>query len=512
MIFFRKAASVSSITLISRVLGMVRDALIAFVFGASPASDAFFIAFRPFDLARKMMADGILSISFIPVFSGVMAREGKENAVSMFLSACFLVSLFAAVLVVVGIYLAPLVIGILAPGYAQGSYAQTLSVLLLKLMLPYMGVIFMVALSMGVLNSLGNFIVPAATPIILNLCVITATLFLADRFSPPVSVLAAGVTAGGLVQLAFQLPWLRRAGMLDYRRFVFLHPGVVRTLKTLLPSVVGAAAFQINMLVAGLLASKLAPGAVSCLYYAERLVQFPLALFAASVATVFLPLLSGKAAVQNMDGVRPAFDMGVRLVVFLTIPAMAGMMALNRPIVSLLFGRGAFDAGAAAQTGDCLFWLCAGLWAMAGTRLFVTFYFALANVRLPFFAGLGAICTNLVLGVFLGRALGVTGLALSVAISAGAGFFILALCAPVDAGLKPLWVCACRALFISGIMAFLVRRIWMLWAAWMPETVLTQGLGLAVAIAAGVLFFFGGAGLAAKQDVNLLKKVVSQRI
>ncbi|PIE61429.1 MAG: murein biosynthesis integral membrane protein MurJ [Desulfobacterales bacterium] len=509
MNFFRKAVSVSSITLLSRILGMLRDALIAFVFGASIASDAFFIAFRPFDVARKMMSDGILTLSFVPVFSGILSKQGRSQAVSMFLSACFIVSMLSVVAAVLGIYLAPMVIKVLAPGYLQGSYAQSLSVLLLKIMMPYMGIIFMVALSMGVLNCLGNFWVPAATPIILNLCVIAATVFLSDYFSPPVSVLAAGVTLGGVIQLGAQIPWLRRAGMLNLQRFRIYHWGVKRMMKTLLPSVVGASAFQVNMLVAGLLASTLAPGGVSSLYYAERLVQFPLALFAASVATVLLPMLSGRAAVQGMTGIGPGFGVGVKLVFFLIIPAMAGMMVLNRPIVSLLFARGAFDAAAVAQTGDCLFWLSAGLWAMAGTRLFVTFHFALSNIRLPFLAGLFSIVCNLILGTVLGRCMGVTGLSVAVAVSTIAGFVFLALRSPVEAGLKPVAVSACRAVFISGIMIGPVHWIWRVWSDWMmPVTIWAQGVGLCVAISAGVALFFTVAVMVAKEDVQLFKQVI----
>ncbi len=498
----------SSITLLSRILGMLRDVLIAFVFGASIASDAFFIAFRPFDLIRKMMADGILTLSFVPIFSRILAKRGRAEAVSMFLSACFIVSVSAAAVAALGIYLAPMVIQVLAPGYLNGSYAQTLSILMLKIMMPYMVVLFIVALSMGGLNCLGNFWVPAATPVLLNLCVIVVTVFLADRFSPPVSVLAAGVTLGGGIQLGFQIPWLRRAGMLDFQRFRIYHWGVAKMMKRLIPSVIGAAAVQVNMLVAGLLASTLAPGAVSSLYYAERLVQFPLALFAASVATVLLPMLSGRAAVQGLSGIGPGFGVGVTLVLFLIIPAMAGMMALSRPIVAILFERGAFDAAAAVQTADCLFWLCTGLWAMAGTRLFVTFHFALSNSRLPFLAGLFSIGCNLILGVVFGRVMGITGLALSVAMSAMAGFIFLAWRSPVEAGLKSVMVSACRAVFISGIMISLVHWTWRVCSDWMPMTIWGKCIGLGVAIGAGVSFFFAVAAMVAKEEVKLFKQVI----
>ncbi len=501
---FHKAVSISALTLVSRILGVIRDGLIAFVFGASLVTDIFFIAFRPFDLLRKMVSDGILSISFVPVFSKYLVLGRKDQAIAMFYSALLLISAFSAVVVTLGISFAPLVIDILAPGYGGDTYAQTLAALLLKLMLPYIFTILIVALSMGVLNSVGNFHIPAATPILLNLTIIGTTLFFSDWFEPKILVLGAGVTLGGIAQLCLQIPYLFRCGMFIRHRFQIFHSGIIRAGKTLLPSMIGAAAFQINILVAGLMATTLVPGSVSFLYYAERLVQFPLALLVTSVSTVFLPLLSGKAATRNLNEIQPAFETGVRLVFFLTIPAMAGIMALNRPIVALLFGRGAFGSVAIAQTGDCLFYLVSGLWAVAGTRLFVTFQYALSNIRLPFFAGLLTIASNLMLSGLLVGSMGVSGLALSIALSSALGFIFLMIRSRTGLGLDRLWVCACRALFISGIMAVLVR--W-LGTFWLSGGSLVQGIGLFATIAAGVSFFFLAATLLVMPEIGVLKKV-----
>ena len=332
--FIKKAASISSITLVSRILGMTRDAVIAFIFGAGIVSDAFFIAFRPFDLIRKMMSDGILSVSFIPLFAEQFAQNKKDQAVAMFLNALFFISIAGALLVGFGTYFAPFLVDFFAPGYGAGSYSHTLSCLLFRIMTPYVFIIFFVALSMSVLHARANFYVPAATPILLNLCMITAAVLFADSFEPKILVLAVGVTTGGIVQLLFQLPSLAKLGMFDFKCVVRMHSGVKKAFIRLGPSMIGAAAFQINLMVAGLTASTLDPGAVSYLNYAERLVQFPLALVASPVATVLLPMLSALTGTGCVDkethaGIRPGFmlfdqtqdaglvfEAGVRMVFF----------------------------------------------------------------------------------------------------------------------------------------------------------------------------------------------------
>ena len=523
--FIKKAASISSITLISRILGVIRDAVIAFIFGAGTVSDAFFIAFRPFDLIRKMMSDGILSISFIPLFAARFAQNKKDQAAAMFLNALFLISISGALLVGLGIYFAPFLIDFFAPGYGAGSYSHTLSCLLFRVMMPYMFILFFLALSMSVLHATENFHVPAATPVLLNLCIITAAVLFSDRFTPKIAVLAFGVTIGGVVQLAFQVPSLAKLGMFDFKVFVRVHPHVKKAFITLGPSMIGAAAFQINLLVAGLTASKLDPGAVSYLNYAERLVQFPLALVASPVATVLLPMLSAMAGRRSLETGKDSgwvpgfalydqtqqtrdfsllFDAGVRMVFFLIIPAIAGIIALNRPIVLLLFGRGAFDLTAVDQTGQCLVFMVLGLWAVAGTRLFVAFHYALYNIRLPFMAGVVSIGCNFLLCRFFVESMGVTGLSLAVSVSAVAGFVLLAVSGPFGIQGRALLVCACRAVFMSVIMFFLVRWIWGFWS---DCSRIIQAAGLVVSIGAGAGCYLVAARLTSNPEMAMLTRI-----
>ena len=378
----KKTALISILTFLSRILGVVRDSLIAVYFGASLQSDAFFVAFRPFDLARKLFSEGILSISFIPVFSETLEKEGRSQAIAMIFSFFFIFSMLGIFIVLSGIIFAPLVIKIIAPGFIDHSYQFGLTLVLLKIMLPYVFFILITALCMGVLNSFGNFGVPAVAPLVFNLVVIGFTLFISSRFNVPVAGLAVGVTVGGMLQLAIQVPSMIRLGMLKISCFRFFHPGVLRVAKIMIPSMIGAASYQINIMVASFFTSGLDEGSVSFVYYADRLVQFPLALFAVSVATVLLPEISKKVVLGRLDEVGDLFSRGVKFVFFITIPAMAGLMALNEPIVKILFGYGAFDALAVQKTADCLFFLAMGLWAFTGARLFVTLYYSFMNVSI----------------------------------------------------------------------------------------------------------------------------------
>ncbi len=506
---FQNAASVSLLTLASRILGVVRDALIAMVFGASAQSDAFFIAFRPFDLMRKLFSDGILSISFVPVFSRYLAREKRDQAMAMFLSALFILSAAGVLMVVAGIIFAPFLVKVLAPGFAGNAEPLGLTILLVRIMLPYVLTMMLMALSMGILNSLGNFSIPAATPIVLNLVVILCAFFLSPHFDPPVLALAWGVTLGGMAQLALQIPFIIRSRLVNWSWFTWFHPGVVRVGKVMIPCMVGAAPYQINLLIAGIFASHLSQGNVSFLYYADRLVQFPLALFAVTFSTVFLPSLSRKVAAGKPEEMALVFEKGARLVFFVTIPAMAGMVALDRPIVSLLFGQGAFDPSAVQNTTDCLVYLVLGLWAFAGTRLFVTFYYSLESVWLPFVAGIISIVLNGGLCWGLIGPLGIKGLALSVSLSSMAGFGFLFMNTPGTLSRTGLLVSACRSVFLSAILFCLVR-----WTANFFSIgaygKLGMGAGIFACILLGVVFFLVAGILSSNPEVKLIKQLLTK--
>jgi putative peptidoglycan lipid II flippase len=459
MALVKNTAYVSGLTFLSRIFGVIRDALIAMVIGSTAQSDAFFIAFRPFDLLRKMFSDGIFTISFVPQFSRYMETGRREQAVSMVVCALSVLSAIGVFLVLAGFLLAPWILQVMAPGFAPGGEKFSMTLVLFKIMMPYIWIIMVISLCMGVLNALGNFCVPGATPLVFNLVVILFTLLATRYVDVPATGLALGVVFGGVVQLALQVPFMVRHGMFRPALFVLCHPGVVTSAKRMLPCMVGAAPYQVNILVISFLASFLAEGSVSHLYYADRLVQFPLALIAVSFSTVLLPFFAKKAAAGHLTEIAAVFDTGVRLVMFVAIPAMAGLMVLNIPIVRFLFAQGAFDDHAAAQTAGCLFYLALGLWAFIGSRLFVTLHYAVDSIWYPFAAGIISICTNLVCAGVLMQSMGVKGLALSVAISSVAGFVFLLFHPPAKVMFlkSDMLVSACRALFLSAIMAILIR-------------------------------------------------------
>jgi putative peptidoglycan lipid II flippase len=503
---------ISALTLFSRLLGVIRDVFIAVYFGTSSQSDAFFIAFRPVDLVRKLFSEGILSVSFIPVFSQTLEKEGRSKAVAMVFSFFCFLSLAGVLILLGGILFAPVIVRFIAPGFEQSSYSYGLTVILLKIMLPYFWLILITALCMAVLNSFGNFGVPAAAPVAFNLVVIFFTIVVSKKMSTPVNALAVGVTLGGAVQLMLQVPFMVRLGMLKIPRFKLVSSKVVTVVKIMVPCMIGAAAFQINIMVASFFASGLPEGSVSFIYFADRLVQFPLALFAVSAATVLLPRLSRTAASGNLDEIAGLFLKGVQMVFFITIPAMAGLMALNQNIVAMLFEHGAFNTIAVQQTADCLFFLGIGLWAFAGVRLFVTLYYAMSRITIPFFSGVMTIGLNVILCRLLMDSLGLKGLVLSVSLSSMAGFVYLFVHIPgaINVEKSVMIVSTCRALFLSAIMFFLVKLAAMVFIVKNGSPFWT-GTGVIGCICLGMAFYFGINFFISSPELKLLIKGIGQK-
>jgi len=514
---FKNTVVVSSLTFGSRVMGLVRDSLIAMYFGTSFQTDAFFIAFRPFELLRKLFAEGILGLSFVPVFSETLEREGHSKAVSIVFYLFCILCAAGIVIMLAGILLAPLIIRVIAPGFENIPYKAGLTIVLFKLMLPYFWLILMTAICMGVLNSLGNFAVPALAPVMFNLAVITAAIIVPHYFKVPVIGLAMGVTVGGVLQLVIQIPMMVHFRMLPgsfsqiLNDVVSVRPRVMRILKTMFPCMIGAASYQINISVASFFASRLEEGSVSFIYYAERLVQFPLALFTVSVATVFLPDLSRKAAMGKMDEIAQLFSNGARLVFFVTIPAMAGLMALDTQIITLLFGRGAFDPESVRKTSECLFFLVTGLWAFTGVRLFVTLYHALSQIKIPFYSGLISILLNPVLCFVLIGPFGLKGVVMSVCLSSVAGFAVLFMKIPgiVKLNKQRIVVSACRSLFLSGIMFILVKFAGSYMAELVKPDTVWYGFGVAGLVCLGAVFYFMVNFIVSSPELAMLKQGIT---
>lgn len=501
----RAAWVVGGATLASRILGFVRDMVIAGFFGAGMRSDAFFVAFRIPNLMRRLFAEGTLSIAFIPVFTDYLTRRGKAEAMRMACSALRFASAALVVLVILGVAGSPLLVRIFAPGFVDNPQQFELTVWMTRLMFPYLFFICLTALCMGILNSLGHFAGPALAPVLLNVSIIFASFAISPRMAEPITGLGFGVLIGGLLQLGFQVPFLFQNGVDLFQKAGFFHPALSRVGKTLLPAVVGAAVYQINVLVGTLLASLLPQGSVSYLYYADRLVQFPLGIFGMAAASAVLPSLSRQASAGDMAGLRETFAHALRLVFFITLPAMAGLIVLREPIIHLLFQRGAFDAADARSTAEALLFFSIGLPAFSGVRIIAAAFYALQDTRTPMKTAVISILVNLVLGIALMGSMGHGGLALATSLASILNLILLTAALRERLG-TPEWGkimnSTCKSVICSVIMGCTVWGIANWTIPWEGGTSIRLVSGLFLCIASGCILYSGAAFLMKSPEVK----------
>ncbi len=486
----RAAGVVGAATLLSRIFGYIRDMVVASFFGAGMAADAFIAAFRIPNLLRRLFGEGSLSIAFVPVFTDVLVNGGREEAMRLAISALKLLFIGLAVAALLGIVAAPWVIRVVAPGFSVFPEKMALTITLTRLMFPYVIFIGLVALCMGILNVLGHFAAPAVAPVLLNLAMIGgvfATSLLSRSETVRVLGLAGGVLLGGVLQLALQLPYLATRGVSFWRRSGIWHPAMRKVGVLLLPTVFGAAVYQINILVGTLLASLLPQGSVSYLYYADRLVQFPLGIFAQAAATAVLPALSRQAAGGDHAGMGSTFGHAISLVLFITIPAMLGLIILREPIVLALFKRGAFDARAARLTSDALLYYSLGLWAFSAVRIVVSMFYALQDTRTPVKTAAVSIAANILLGMALMGPMQHCGLALATSLASMLNLAMLVYVLRRRLGVirwRGIGVSCLKTLAASGVMATASLWIYRLIAT---DTATAGGLRLIAAIGAAIV-------------------------
>jgi putative peptidoglycan lipid II flippase len=411
------AGLIGLFTLLSRLLGLVREMTIAWLFGAKEVADAFYVAFRLPNLLRELAAEGSMSAGFIPVFTQYLSTRSRQEARHLASASFTIVCLLLTAVSLLGLLAAPWLVRVIAPGFAAHPDKFELTVLLTRIMFPFLLFIGLAALTMGVLNSLKAFQAPALAPSAFNICSIALMVGLAPWFEQPVIAAALGVLAGGLVQFAVQLPSLAAHGMSFRWQWEPAHPGLRQMLWLILPTTIGLSVSQVNLVVSTMLASLLPDGSVSYLNYAMRLIQFPLGLFGVAVATAILPTLSGHAALGEQAAFRQTTTFGLRLVFFITMPSMVGLIVLREPIVQLLFQHGAFDARATAGTAVALVAYSLGLWAFAGFRVVVQAFYAMQDTKTPVKVAVAAMASNILLGLLLMGPLRHAGLALATSIS-----------------------------------------------------------------------------------------------
>jgi putative peptidoglycan lipid II flippase len=383
MSLLKSLATVSSLTFISRVLGFLRDLVIARAFGAGVATDAFFVAFKLPNLLRRLFAEGAFSQAFVPILAEYKNRRGEQEARLLVDRVAAVLALALFVVTLIGVLAAPLIIYVTAPGFAATPDKFRLTVDLLRITFPYIFFISLTALAGGILNTYSRYSVPAITPVLLNLSFIGFALWGAPYFVPPVKALAWAVFAGGVAQLALQVPFLARLGLLPRFRLDFRDAGVRRVLRQMGPAVFGVSIGQVSLVINMIFASFLVTGSVSWLYYADRLMEFPVGLLGVALGTILLPSLSRHHANRSPREYSGLLDWGLRLTLLLATPAAVALALLAVPLVATLFHYGAFGAEDVFATRRAVIAYSVGLVGLVMVKVLAPGFYARQDIRTP---------------------------------------------------------------------------------------------------------------------------------
>ena len=422
MNLLRALATVSGMTLLSRILGFVRDFVIARAFGAGLATDAFFVAFKLPNLLRRMFAEGAFSQAFVPILGEYKNKRSTEDTRTLVDHVASLLSIALFAITAIGIAAAPLLVWVSAPGFSADAGKFELTVTLTRITFPYIFFMSLVALAGGLLNSWSRFALPAFTPVLLNISFIAMALFAAPYFDPPVLALAWEVFIGGLLQMAIQIPALKKIAMLPRPtlnwRAAWADPGVRRIATLMGPALIGVSVSQVSLLINTIFASFLATGSVSWLYYADRLMEFPSGMLGAALGTILLPSLSRYHASENHVEYSKLLDWGLRLTLLLAAPAAVGLAILAVPLIATLFFHGAFAAEDVFRTREALVAYTVGLTGLILVKVLAPGFYARQNVKTPVrIALISLAATQLMNLAFIGW-IGHAGLALSIGLAA----------------------------------------------------------------------------------------------
>ncbi len=392
--FLRSTSTVGGFTLLSRISGLVRDMAYSHAFGAGTLMDAFLVAFKVPNFLRRLTAEGAFSQAFVPVVSEYKVRRGEEEVRNLVGGVTGTLGLALLAITIVGVIAAPLLVLLFAPGFLDDAAQFDLTVAMLRLTFPYILFMSLVALASGVLNSHGRFAVPAFTPVLLNVVMIVFATLVAPHAAQPGIALAAGVFVAGLVQLLFQLPALRAVRMLAWPRWDWAHEGVRRIGRLMLPGVFGSSVAQVSLLLDTLIASFLVTGSIAWMYYADRLVEFPLGVFSIALATVILPGLSSHHAAEDRTQFNATLDWALRLATVIVTPAAVGLAMLAGPLVATIFGYGQFDAVDIRMASYALIAYSLGLVGFSMVKVLAPGYFARQDTRTPVKVGVMALGAN----------------------------------------------------------------------------------------------------------------------
>ena len=485
MNLLRALATVSSMTLLSRILGFVRDFVIARSFGAGMATDAFFVAFRLPNLLRRLFAEGAFSQAFVPLLAEYRNRGGEADTKLLVDRVATALLLAVLVVTLIGIAAAPLLIYVTAPGFAADAGKFALTVELTRITFPYILFMALVALAAGILNTWSRFALPAFTPVLLNLSFIGMALLAAPWFDPPVLALAWAVFIGGVLQLALQLPALKKIGMLPRFDFAPGDPGVRRVLLLMGPAVLGVSVSQISLLINTVFASFLPSGSVSWLYYADRLMEFPAGLLGAALGTILLPSLAKAHATGRGDEFSSLLDWGLRLTLLLTLPAALALALLAVPLLATLFQHGAFSADDVMQTRSALVAYSVGLAGLILVKVLAPGFYARQDIRTPVKIALITLAATQAMNLAFIGWIRHAGLALSIGLASCLNAALLYRGLRQADAYRP---AAGWAAFVAKLAVALIAMTAVLWfAAGADAAWLTMSAGAKVARLAGVV-------------------------
>ncbi len=421
-----KAAGLMSIaTFISRILGFARDMIFAFYFGATGTSDTFFQAFKIPNLLRELLAEGSMSSAFIPVLTEYRERWGENEARRLVRITFTFILVVVGAICLLGVMFSPAIVTVIAPGFLGSPEKFSLTVLLTRIMFPFLLFVSLAALVMGALNTRKVFFIPALAPAMLNITLIMSIIWFESRTRQPIIAAGIGVLVGGFVQFAFQLPSFFKNGYFLGIDATFRHPGLKKMFSLLVPATLALSVGQINIIVSSILASFLPQGSITYLFYSMRLIQFPIGIFGVAMGMAVLPTLSEHAVKGDLERLREDFSFALRLLFFIAVPSMAGLVALREPIVNLLFQRGQFDYAATRGTAQALLFYAVGIWSIVGVRVLTATFYSMQNTKTPVRIAMIGLASNLLLSLILMGPLMHSGLALANSLASFINFFLL---------------------------------------------------------------------------------------
>jgi len=491
----KSAGIIGTATLTSRVLGLIRDQVLAYLFGAGNAMDAFNVATRIPNLMRDLFAEGAMSAAFVPTFTRYLAKHGKSHAWQLGNQLLSALVVATGLIVIAGIILAEPLTRMLAGAYSAVPGKLELTVLLTRILMPFLTLVAAAAALMGMLNSLNRFFTPALSPAMYNVGIIASGALLVPMMPglglDPIVAIAIGALVGGVGQVAIQFPALYREGFRFHFGFTLADPGLRDVLRLMGPGTLAGAAVQINLLINMVLATGEGTGAVSWLGYAFRVMYLPIGLFGVSIAAASLPTVSRHAAHEDFKGMRETISRALRLMLILNVPATVGLIALGHPIVQLIFERGSFSSIDTVSTTAALLFFAPGLVGYSAVRIAVPAFYALGNSLLPAYISMATVALNIALNLVLVNLIGYQGLALGTSVAALANALVLLTVLNRRLGglnIKQIITTGVKIAIASLLMgaAATLTHSWLL-LSWVSDNFLTRFGSITISIGVGLI-------------------------